>query len=85
MGVSPEPEKPAPNPPHFSRVWVLKFEKNGYGAGMVKMGMGMGTGRVQSYPHPNPPHTRTRFLLKNLKQICKLYYLYGVDLGFKLK
>jgi len=47
---------------------------------MLKMGMGMGTGRVQSYPYPNPSHTRTQFVLKKFKQICKLYYLYGLDL-----
>jgi len=85
MGISPEPEKLALNPPRFLRVWVLKFEKNGYGAGMIKMGMGIGTGRVQSYLYPNPPHTRIRFVLKKFKQICKLYYLYGLDLGFELK
>ena len=78
-------QKTRPEPALFLAGMDIKIRKNGYGAGMVKMGTGMGTGRVQSYLYPNPPHTRTRFVLKKFKQICKLYYLYWVDLWFELK
>ena len=54
MGVSPEPEKLAPNPPHFSRVWVLKFEKKWVWGGYGKNGYGYGYGAGTVIPVPEP-------------------------------